>query len=71
METFVKSVGAVVVLILAVVVIGMIMAWPVMILWNLCLVPAVQGLQVIGWLQAWGILVVCGILFKSTNISNK
>jgi hypothetical protein len=28
------------------------LAWPVMMLWNGCLVPAVEGIKEIGWLQA-------------------
>jgi hypothetical protein len=67
MDTFLKIVGGLVLAVFVVVVFGMLMAWPVMMLWNMCLKPAVQGLQEIGWIQAWGILVVCGILFKSTN----
>jgi hypothetical protein len=41
------------------------LAWPVMALWNSCLVPAIHGLNEIGWLQAWGIACLCSILFKS------
>lgn len=46
-------------------VIGVIMAYPVMLLWNGCLVDAVTGVHDITWLQAWGLLVLFGILFKS------
>lgn len=53
-----------------IVVIGLIMSLPVMWLWNACLVPAVTGLNEIGWLQAWGILVLSGLLFK-THVSSK
>jgi uncharacterized membrane protein YdfJ with MMPL/SSD domain len=51
-----------------IVVFGGLASWFVMLLWNGCLVPAVSVLQPIGWLQAWGILVVCGFLFKSSNV---
>jgi hypothetical protein len=47
-----------------------VLSWPVMMLWNLCLVDAVSGLKEIGWVQAWGISTLCGILFK-TNVTNK
>ena len=29
------------------------LAWPVMLLWNGCLVDAVTVVKPIGWLQAW------------------
>lgn len=41
---------------------------PVMLLWNLCLVPAVPALVEIGWIQAWGIMLLCGFLFKENSI---
>lgn len=47
------------------VVISFVFSYPVMLLWNGCLVPAVVGLKEIGWLQAWGIMFLCGLLFKS------
>ena len=56
--------------ILLMVVLGLLLSLPVMWLWNGCLVPAVSGLNEIGWLQAWGILVLSGLLFK-TQASTK
>ena len=44
-----------------------ILAWPVMALWNGCLVGAVDGVHQITWLQALGISILCSLLFKSTN----
>lgn len=43
-----------------------VLSWPVMALWNGCLVGAVDGVREITWLQAWGIQFLCGILFKAT-----
>jgi Sec-independent protein secretion pathway component TatC len=54
---------AVVALIIAV---GLLFSLPVMLLWNGCLVGAISGVNEITWLQAWGILVLCGLLFKTT-----
>ena len=51
-------------------VIGLLFSLPVMLLWNIALVPAIPGIAKIGWLQAWGILILCNFLFKPT-ISNK
>jgi phosphotransferase system glucose/maltose/N-acetylglucosamine-specific IIC component len=58
-EAFFLIVGIVVVL-------GLLFSYPVMLLWNGCLVPAVDGVKEIGWLQAWGLMILFGILFKST-----
>ena len=40
------------------------LAWPVMELWNQCLVPAVDGVKEIGWLQAWGLQFLVNMLFR-------
>ena len=45
-------------------VVGLLFSLPVMLLWNIALVPAIPGLAEIGWLQAWGILILCNFLFK-------
>ena len=58
---------AVVALIIAV---GLLFSLPVMLLWTGCLVGAINGVNEITWLQAWGILVLCGLLFK-TQLSKK
>jgi len=48
-----------------------VLSWPVMMLWNGCLVDAVTGLKEITWLQGWGISLLCGLLFKSHTGSSK
>jgi hypothetical protein len=53
-----------------IVVLGTLFSYPVMLLWNGCLVPAVDGVKEIGWLQAWGIMILFGLLFK-TSVSSK
>ncbi len=50
-----------------VVVLGLLFSYPVMLLWNGCLVPAVDGVKEIGLLQAWGLMILFGVLFKSTS----
>lgn len=47
--------------------VGMLLAYPVMLLWNGCLVGAVDGVKEVGWLQTWGLIVLFGVLFKSTS----
>jgi len=44
--------------------VSFLLAWPVMELWNGCLVPAVDGVKQIGWLQAWGLQFLINMLFK-------
>ena len=47
------------------------LAWPVMELWNGCLVPAVDGIKQIGWLQAWGLQFLINMLFKVSIVNKK
>jgi hypothetical protein len=70
METITKVIGIAVVGFVAIVVLGLILSLPVMWLWNACLVAAIPGIKEIGWLQAWGILILCGLLFKSSSNSS-
>lgn len=60
---------ALIVVVVMVVAIGLLFSLPVMLLWNGCLVGAVAGVNEISWLQAWGILVLFGLLFKSSDSS--
>jgi hypothetical protein len=70
MNQITSAVGAFIGLLVVLVLFSFLLAWPVMELWNGCLVPAVDGVKQIGWLQAWGIQFLFGILFKS-SITNK
>lgn len=54
--------------ILAMIALGGIASYFIMLLWNGCLVPAVSVVNPIGWLQAWGLSILCGLLFKSTSV---
>ena len=71
MNTFTQIVGVVVMAIVTIIFFGLLLSYPVMLLWNGCLVGTVSGIQSIGWLQAWGIMILCGILFKPTSASVK
>jgi len=44
-------------------------SWPIYMLWNSCLVGAVQGVAEVSWPQAWGITVLSGLLFKNNSVS--
>lgn len=54
-----------------VVALGLLFSLPVMLLWNGCLVGAIAGVNEISWLQAWGIMVLFGLLFKSSIDTKK
>lgn len=51
-------------------IVGAVFSFPVMLLWNGCLVPAVNGVNEIGWLQAWGLMILVNIFFK-LSVSSK
>ena len=69
MEAVIKIVGLVVVSFIGILILSFVLSWPVMALWNGCLVDAVDGVKEITWLQGWGISILSGILFKSTASS--
>lgn len=43
----------------------LLLAYPLMVLWNDALVPAISGVHEIGWLQAWFLQVIVSLLFRS------
>lgn len=43
------------------------LAYPYMLLWNNCLVPAIPALKEVEWLQMWAITILAHGLFKSTS----
>ena len=63
MQTLEVIVGTVVL----VVVLGLLLSLPIWLLWNDCLVSAIDGVHEITWLQAWGLNILCTSLFKSTT----
>jgi hypothetical protein len=54
--------GGLALLVLAAAILG----YPTMLLWNYCLVPAVDGTHEIGFLQAIGLNFLFSILFKAS-----
>jgi len=53
------------------VILAVILAWPTQLLWNGCLVPAIDGINEITLLQALGLNFLFSILFKDSNTSKK
>jgi hypothetical protein len=66
MKDFIVPLSAAVAAIVTLLFLSFLLSWPVMVLWNNCLVPAIPGVHEIEWLQAWGLQFLCGILFKTT-----
>ena len=64
MSNIVTTIVGLITLTLAV---SFLLSWPVMMLWNGCLVGAIDGVHEVSWLQAWGISVLCGFLFRTTT----
>jgi len=62
-----KILGVTIGAILLIVTLSFLLSWPVMVLWNECLVPAIQGINEVTWLQAWGLSVLAGFLFNKTT----
>ena len=70
MKYLIEAVGTLVGVIAIALFLSFVLAWPVMALWNGCLVGAIDGVKEIGWLQAWGLQFLFNILFKA-SISTK
>jgi hypothetical protein len=51
------------------IVVAFALGYPIMILWNSCLVPAVVGVKEITWLQSVGVMVLFSLLFKNNQPS--
>lgn len=63
MEDLQKALG----IIAAVIVITVVLAWPIQLLWNISLVPAIDGVNPISFWQALGINLLATMLFKSSS----
>lgn len=63
-----RILGTAIGVILFAVILSFLLSWPVMVLWNGCLVPAIDGFNEIDWLQAWGLCVLTGFLFNRQTI---
>lgn len=66
-----SAIGTFVIVVAGALFVSFLLAWPVMELWNGCLVPAVDGVKQIGWLQAWGLQFLINMLFKVSIVNKK
>jgi hypothetical protein len=74
MNLFAKIIIGALMLVLGVacfaIVFGLLLGFPVMWLWNACLVGLVTGIgPITSFWQAFGLMVLCGLLFKSSSTS--
>ena len=68
MEKANEIVGTLVLGLVTVALVALIMALPLMFLWNTCLVPVVEAINPIGFWQALGLNILFNIMFKSQNL---
>jgi hypothetical protein len=71
MSKILIGVGTIIVGIAGLLFLSFLLSWPVYMLWNGCLVDAVEGVKQVTWLQAWGITVLFSFLFKNSNTNTK
>lgn len=64
-----KEIGYLIGALLGLVIFSLLMAFPVMWLWNYVLVPAVDGINNINVWQSLGLMVLASILFR-TRVNN-
>lgn len=65
------TIGAWILLILVVVVVSFLISYPLMLLWNIALVPAVTVLAEVSWLQMWGISILLNLMINGIGFSTK
>jgi hypothetical protein len=71
MEKLITGVGLILGGIALIILAAVLLAWPVQLLWNGCLVDAVDGIHPIGFWQAMGLNFLFSILFKASSTSTK
>ena len=54
-----------------VIVISFLLSFPVYLLWNGCLVGAIDGVREVSWVQAWGIMILAALLIKNVEVKSK
>jgi hypothetical protein len=55
---------------IAAILLGMLIAYPIQFLWNHALVGAIEGVNKIGYWQAYGIVLLIKIMINTTNIGD-
>lgn len=63
--------GAWILLCLVLIIVSFMISYPLMLLWNFALVPAVSVLAEVSWLQMWGISILIALLVKPLGASKR
>jgi len=63
-----ENIKAALLAIFAIIGLTIVLAWPLQLLWNGCLVPAIDGINTISFWQALGLNFLASILFKNSNV---
>lgn len=71
MEKLTTGIGLMFAGIALLIMLAILFAWPVQLLWNGCLISAVDGVHPITFWQALGLNFLFSILFKGTSTSSK
>jgi len=71
MKDDLSSIAAAFLVLVGALLIGLIMAYPMMWLWNTCLVPAVTFASPITFWQTWGIYILTQWFFTKSTTVNK
>lgn len=58
----VEVIGDFVIKLVVALILDLILSYPIMLLWNGCLVPAISGVNQIGWMQALGLGVLVALM---------
>jgi hypothetical protein len=67
MKNFMAPFAVMFIFLLGVCIMALILAWPTQLLWNECLVPAVDGVNTITFWQSLGLIILVNFLFRSTS----
>jgi len=71
MKNYTATASAAFLLIIGGLAITLLLTWPMQILWNICLVPAIDPINEITFWQALGINVLFSIVFGKTGLTSK
>jgi hypothetical protein len=55
-------------LLITLILLSLLLSYPVMLLWNSCLVPAIPALAPVSWLQMFGIQALLSILIPRASV---
>ena len=69
--TLAEFIGVLLTTVMGIIVVALIYCFPIMLMWNAWIVPAITVLMPITWMQAFGIIVVSKMLFGVSRVKTK